>query len=580
PVKNNVITSLVNKGSLLTWLELISSPVLDSRLRGNDKIDIFSCRSNKYIKPLQSTLAVIASGAKQSCKAFALMFFSEYLRRTIIIYTAKPILATMCILLFLGLIGCAVGPDFEYPKPPSIERYTFNPIPESTISADGKTQRFEPNARIISEWWKLFNSPVLNKVIKDALENNQNLQAAQANLRQSQNLLRAGYGVFYPQLDATAEASRQQISSPSSGGFFPSSIFNLFTLSAAVSYTLDIFGGQRRTVESLGADVDYQRAIAWATYINLSANVVNTVIARAGYQEQINATQELIKLQQEQIKITDARVRAGLIPYVNIVTLQSQLAAYEATLPPLQQKINQSQHLLATLMGCTPAECNPQPVELAALALPGKLPITLPSKLVRQRPDILAAEAQLHSASANIGVATAALFPSFTLSGTYGVSSNTAGDLFKNDSVFWNFGANATAPLFRGGTLWFRRKAAIDAYHVASANYRQTALSAFAQIADTLRALEHDAESVKAQLYSLDKATESLQLIQKNYEAGLANYVQVLIVDIQFYQARIGYIQAQTQRLQDTVALFTALGGGWWNKEDGIMNEKKVSLCN
>lgn len=485
----------------------------------------------------------------------------------------KPLLSVICFILFFGLISCAVGPNFEYPKPPSIERYTFHPIPESTIPADGKTQHFEPNAGIIPDWWKLFNSPKLNDVVKDALENNQNLQAAQANLRQSQNLLRAGYGVFYPQLDATAEAYRQQTSSPSSGGFFPGAIFNLFTLSAAVSYTLDIFGGQRRTVESLRADVDYQRAVAWATYINLSANVVNTIIARAGYQEQINATLELIKLQQEQIKITDARIKAGLIPYVNILTLQSQLAAYEATLPPLQQKISQAQHLLATLMGCTPAECNPQPVELAALTLPEKLPVTLPSRLVRQRPDILAAEAQLHIASANIGVSTAALFPSFTLSGSYGVGSNTPNDLFRNDSTFWNFGATATAPLFHGGTLWFRRKATIDAYQTASANYRQTALSAFAQIADTLRALEHDAEAVKAQSYSLNKATESLQLVQKNYEAGLANYVQVLIVDIQFYQARINYIQAKTQRLQDTVALFTALGGGWWNKEDKAIEE-------
>ncbi len=544
-----------------------------------------------YVKTFANTLAVIAR-AKQSCKqwifkiaslfaitkywlckAFTLKDFSKKVKKEIRIDMAKPVLSGICLILFSGLLSCAVGPDFEYPRPPSIERYTFDPTPESTISADGKAQHFEPNARIIPDWWKLFNSLQLNEVVKDALENNQNLQAAQANLRQSQNLLRAGYGVFYPQLDATAEASRQQTSSPSSGGFFPGTIFNLFTLSAAISYTLDIFGSQRRTVESLGADVDYQRAVAWATYINLSANVVNTVIARAGYQEQINATLELIKLQREQIKITEARVRAGLIPYVNILTLESQLAAYEATLPPLRQKINQAEHLLATLMGCTPAECNPQPVELAALTLPEELPVTLPSRLVRQRPDILAAEAQLHSASANIGVATAALFPSFTLSGAYGVGSNTINDLFKTDSVFWNFGATATAPLFRGGTLWFRRKAAIEAYQVASANYRQTALSAFAQIADTLRALEHDAESVKAQSYALSKATESLQLIQKNYEAGLANYLQVLIVDIQFYQARIGYIQAKTQRLQDTVALFTALGGGWRDKEDNVMDE-------
>ena len=482
------------------------------------------------------------------------------------------VLTGLYALLLCCLIGCAVGPNFQYPQPPAIERYTIGATPAATIPADGKAQQFKQGTEIIADWWLLFKSPQLDAVVKDALENNQSLQAAQANLRQSQDILRAGYGVFYPQVDAGLGASRQQMSSAPTGGLNPGGIFNLFTLGTSIGYALDVFGGQRRAVESLGARVDYQRAVVGATYISLSGNVVNTMIAQAGYQEQIKATRQLINLQREQIKITEVQSQAGLVPYANVLGIQSQLASVEATLPPLRQKLNQTRHLLATLAGRMPAQWAPQSIELADLTLPAQLPITLPSHLVRQRPDILAAEAQLHSASADIGVATAALFPSFTLNGTYGVSSNNTSNLFDSSSLFWSLGANITVPLFRGGTLWFGRKAAIDTYQAAAANYRQTALGAFAQVADSLRALEHDAELVEAQARALSTAQETSRLIQASYQAGTANYVQVLIADGQYHQAKIGYIQAQAQRLQDTVALFVALGGGWWNSQETGMD--------
>ncbi|HYA86584.1 MAG TPA: efflux transporter outer membrane subunit [Nitrospirota bacterium] len=474
----------------------------------------------------------------------------------------------LCAFLLCCIYSCAVGPNFERPKPPAIESYTTGATTTTTISADGKTQHFEQGAKLVSDWWRLFNSPKLDAVVKDALANNQNLLAAQAGLRQSQNNLRAGYGIFYPQLDAGLGASRQKTSSAAEGGISPSSIFNLFTLSATVSYTLDVFGGERRAVENLGAQVDYQHAEVMATYIALSGNVVNAMIAKAGYQEQMRATEQLLDLQREQIRLTEILAQAGRVPYSNVLSLESQLATYEATLPPLRQNISQTEHLLATLVGRTPAEWVPQQVELADLTLPGDLPITLPSQLVRQRPDILAAEAQLHSASAEVGVATAALFPSFTLNGSYGVGSNTTGNLFKNNSSFWNLGATISAPLFRGGTLWYGRQAALEAYQVSLANYRQVVLSAFAQVADTLRALEHDAELVHAQAHAVDAAEAAMRLIQANYQAGTANYVQVLLADGQYHQAKIGYLQALAQRYQDTAALFVALGGGWWNAEE------------
>jgi NodT family efflux transporter outer membrane factor (OMF) lipoprotein len=277
----------------------------------------------------------------------------------------------------------------------------------------------------------------------------------------------------------------------------------------------------------------------------------------------MQATEEFINLEQEQLRITEVQAQAGTVPYANVLSIQSQLAATAATLPPLKQKRNQTEHLLATLAGRAPAEWQLPPVGLADLTLPRDLPVTLPSELVRQRPDIRAAEAQLHSASAEIGVATAALFPSFTVSGTYGANNTALPDLLSSNSGFWSLGASLTAPLFHGGTLWFQRKAAMEGYQQSLATYRETVLNAFAQVADTLRALEHDAETLQAQSQALEAAGGALRLVQANYQTGLANYVQVLIADGQYQQAKLGYLQALAQRFQDTVALFVALGGGW-----------------
>lgn len=477
----------------------------------------------------------------------------------------------LCVATFLSMFGCAVGPEFVRPPPPPVDRYTHGTEPSTTVAAEGRAQHFETGANVPADWWRLFNSPKLDTVIQGALADNLSLQAAQASLRESQDILRAGYGVFYPQIDASFAGTRQRYSPARVGQNLSSSIFNLFTLSTTVSYALDVFGGERRAVESLEAQVDFQRYAVQATYLTLTGNVTNAVIARAGYRAEIEATEEIIKLQREQVRIAEAQVQAGTVPYSNLLSLESQLAAYEATLPALYQKLNQTEHLLAVLSGRAPAEWETPEVTLADLALPANLPRTLPSELVRQRPDILAAEAQLHASSANIGVATAALFPSFSLTGTYGVNSNSTGNLFKGGSSFWSMGADITAPLFRGGSLSSQRRAAIEANRQFQANYRQTVLTAFAQVADSLRALEHDAETVQAQSQSLRAADEALKLVQANYAAGVASYLQVLVANGQYYQAKIGYLQGVAQRYQDTVALFVALGGGWWNAENNTV---------
>lgn len=469
--------------------------------------------------------------------------------------------------IMLCLAGCAVGPDFVRPAPPAADSYTRGAAPTETIPANGQTQHFVQGAGIAADWWRLFNSAKLDAVVREAIADNPGLQAAQASLRQSQDNLRAGYGVFFPQVDAEFDATRQKFSSARFGGTSAASIFNLFTLQASVSYTLDVFGGERRAVEGLQAQVDLERATVRGTYLALSGNVVNTMIARAAYGEEIKATEQLIVIQKEQVEITEAQAQAGTVPYVNVLSLRSQLASVEATLPPLRQRLDQAGHLLATLVGLAPGQWAPPQLELTELKLPTDLPVTLPSELVRQRPDILAAEAQLHSASADIGVATAALFPSFTLNGTYGQNNKSLNDLFASNSSFWSLGANVTAPLFRGGTLWFRREAALEGYRQSLATYRQTVLGAFAQVADTLRALEHDAEDLDAHSRALDAAEEALQLVQANFRAGTVNYLQILIANAQYHQAKIGYLQAQAARLQDTAALFVALGGGWWNAQ-------------
>lgn len=458
-----------------------------------------------------------------------------------------------------------MGPDFVRPKPPQIDHYNHETDPTKTVTADAVSQRFESDTKMVSDWWKLFNSPRLDAVVKNAIANNLQLEAAQASLRQSKDNLQAGYGIFYPQISADFGGKRQKFSPQLFGSNAPSSIFNLVTLSASASYALDIFGGERRLIEGLQSKSDLQRSLVQGTYIVLTGNIVNAFIAEAAYREQMETTEKIIALQKEQIRITEKQVEAGIIPYVNLLTLESQLNASEATLPPLKQKLSQTEHLLATLSGRTPADWTSLHASFDELTLPDNLPLSLPTELVKQRPDILAAEAQLHSASADIGVATAALFPSFTLSASYGQNSMSMNTLFKNNSNFWSTGANLDVPLFNGGTLLSQRQSAIEGYNVSLANYRQTVLSAFAQVADTLTALEHDAESLDAQSRELNTAEESLQLTQANYQAGMVNDLQIIIANAQYLQAKIGYIDSKTQRFQDTVAFFVALGGGWWN---------------
>jgi len=472
------------------------------------------------------------------------------------------------------LSACTVGPDFVRPTPPAVDRYTSKQPVVATIAADGQSQSFKLGASIQADWWRLFRSAQLDAMVQQAITNNPTLEASEATLRQSQNNLRAGEGIFYPQVNAGLEAERARNAPIQQGSSIPGTVFNLVTANASVGYVLDVFGGERRTVEGLRAQTDAQRYTTKAAYLTLSANVVNTSIAHAAYAAQTLATEQLIAMETEQLHATEAQVRAGTSTYASELSIRSQIASSQASLAPLKQRIDQTEHLLAILEGIEPSKASLPDIELAELTLPTDLPVSLPSELVRQRPDILQAEAQLHVASADIGVATAAMYPSFSLNATYGSAGTSLGNLTKASGRFWSIGPAVTIPLFRGGSLKYARDAAIDAYQASQAAYRQTVLSAFAQVADSLKALEHDAEALQAQAEAKRTAEEALKLLQANYHAGLVAYLDVLTADVQYHQAIIAYLQAVAQRQQDTVALFVALGGGWWNEEPALHEGK------
>lgn len=487
--------------------------------------------------------------------------------------SARRIFSTTVAAAMLG--ACAVGPDFVSPAPPAVDRYTSEPPPVTTVEADSVAQQFTPGAAIPADWWRLFKSDQLDVIVQRAIANNPTLEASEASLRESQDNLRAGYGVFFPQIGAELDGGRQRTAPFENGLRTPGTVFNLITLSGTISYALDVFGGKRRTVEGLRAQADYQRYASKAAYVSLSANVVNTSIARAAYAAEVRATEQLLELEDQQLEATEAQVRAGTAAYANVLSVRSLIDSNKASLAPLKQKISQAEHLLATLEGVLPSQADLPELDLSSLILPTDLPVSLPSDLVRQRPDILSANAQLHIASANIGVATAAMFPSFTLSGTYGAGGTSFGNLSADSFRFWSIGPSVTVPLFQGGSLWYGRKAAIDAYQQALANYRQTVLGAFEQVADSLNALEHDAQALQAQVEAQRDAGEALTLLQANYRAGTVSYLEVLTADVQYHQATIAYLQAVAQRHQDTVALFVALGGGWWN-DKGAIGEGKM----
>lgn len=481
-----------------------------------------------------------------------------------------------------ALAGCAVGPDFRAPAPPKTDAFTAAALPAKTAAAPvagGAPQRFVTGREIPGQWWALFHCEALDRLIRQALTDSPTLAVAQAALRQVQENRLARLGALFPSVDANFSANRQKFTGASFGQpDLPGSTFTLYNASVRVSYALDLFGGTRRGLEELKAQVDYQRYLLEGSYLALTSNIVTTAVQEASLRAQIRAVREIVAAQEQQLALVEQQFQLGGVARPDLLAQQAQLAQTRTILPPLKKQLAQTRHQLAVLAGKPPAEAAALPeFELTDLNLPQELPVSLPSSLVRQRPDILASEELLHAASAEIGVATADLFPKLTISGNYGSQSTTLADLFSSGTNIWSIGAGLLQPVFHGGELTAKRRAAIAAYDQAEAQYRETVLQAFRNVADVLRALEQDAITLKAQSSAEAAARESLDLARDQFELGAANYLTLLNAERQHQQARLNLAQAQAARYADTAALFQALGGGWWNREQeaGIRTTSK-----
>lgn len=473
--------------------------------------------------------------------------------------------------VLLLLAGCAVGPDFHPPAAPKTERYTPEPQPVTTVSTDvagGVAQRFVADGDIPAEWWQAFQYEPLNELIRRALQNSPTVAAATATLRSAAESYRGERGgLLLPTVDGTASATREKTSATAFGlPTFPSVTSNVFSTSAQVSYRLDLFGGSRRQIEGLRAQADYQRWELEAARLTLTSNVVTTAVSIASLKAQIAAIHEIIGTQREQLTVTQHQFRVGAAAHADVLEQQAQLAQTEASLPLLEKQLAQAGDLLAVLVGETPDHTELPGLELDALRLPVELPLSLPARLVRQRPDVQAAEAQLHQATAQVGVATANLFPALSLSGSIGSDATRTADLLSAGSGVWSVGASLTQPLFHGGQLRAERRGALADLDAANDRYRETVLQALQQVADTLRAIETDARDLQAQMAAEQAAHDSFVIARRQYAAGVNSHVSVLIAERQYLQARQSRIQAQAARYTDSATLFQALGGGWWNR--------------
>jgi NodT family efflux transporter outer membrane factor (OMF) lipoprotein len=469
-------------------------------------------------------------------------------------------------LVVAALCSCAVGPDFKKPAAPPVKDYLAQPLPPQTGS---DAQKYVAGQDIPGQWWTLFHSPALDELVQQSLASNPTLQAAQATLRQANENVAAQKGAFFPQVQGSYEFTRNRDPTgtlqPTLNSGAP--IYNLHTAQVTVSYMFDFFGLERREVESLQAQADSQRFQLEAAYLTLTSNVVTTAILEASSRAQIAATTEILNSERETARILRRQFELGSIAETDVMAQDAAVANLEATLPPLEKQLAVQRHQLAALAGRFPSDEPSQKFELDGLTLPVEIPLSVPSELVRQRPDVLSAEAQLHVASAELGVATANLFPQISLTAAAGGTSTLFRQLFDSGNTFWSVGGTLTQTLFDGGTLIHERRAAAAALDAAGAQYRAVVLAAFQNVADSLTALQLDSNAVNANLKAEQAAADSLKAIRHNVELGLASYLALLTAEQTYNQAVLNLAQARANRYSDTAALLQALGGGWWNRD-------------
>ncbi|HEX8988062.1 MAG TPA: efflux transporter outer membrane subunit [Rhodocyclaceae bacterium] len=466
----------------------------------------------------------------------------------------------------LLLAGCAAGPDFQRPAAPDVAGYL--PASAAAARSDSYAQPLASGAEVPADWWTLFRSPELDAMVARALAANPNVEAARAALRAAQENAAAQRGAFWPQIGASFQPSRQRIADVQSSALASNAtIYSLHTAQVSVSFAPDAFGGNRRAVESLEAQAEAQGFEVEAARLSLAANVAAAAIQEASLRGQLAAGERLAALQSEMLGIARRQFELGAIAQAGVVAQEAALAQTRAALPPLRKQLAQNRDLLIALTGAFPDKEAVETFDLDRLQLPHELPLSLPSRLVEQRPDVRAAEAQAHAAAAQIGVATAAMLPQFTIDAGIGSVATHLADLFKSGAGIWSIAGAVAQPLFAGGTLTHRKAAAEAAYDQAMAQYRATVVAAFQNVADVLHALDQDAEALAAADQSLDAATRSLAIARRQAELGDISHLALLNAEQAWHQAAAFQVQARANRYADTVALFQALGGGWWNRD-------------
>jgi NodT family efflux transporter outer membrane factor (OMF) lipoprotein len=495
-----------------------------------------------------------------------------------------PVFFRVCaIAALLAAGGCAVGPDFETPPKPESKSYLPDAPFTKTVAVAaklGESQTVDVGADIPGDWWTLFHSPRLTSLVERALHANPSLEAAQAALRQAREGVYAQQGAYFPQVTGSFAATRNKTAtgsvSPASASGNP--YYSLSTAQLNVSFTPDVFGLNARTVESLAAQADNQRFQLEATYLTLTSNVVAAAITEASLRGQIDATEATIKIDQDLAGILRKQFDLGQVAMGDVIAQEAALAQAQQTLPPLQKLLAQQRDLIAALSGAAPDDGPAEQFDLASFELPVALPLSLPSTLVAQRPDVRAAEETLHAASAQIGVAIANRLPQFTLSALGGSQANMIGNLFTPGNGFWTLSAGLTTPIFEGGTLLHRERAARAGYDQAAAQYRSTVLAALQNVADALRGVQFDAETLRAAVAAERAADASLRITQTQLKLGGISYLSLLNSEQLYQTARLAMVQAQAARLADTAALFQALGGGWWNRADADGDDGKAAI--
>lgn len=501
--------------------------------------------------------------------------------------------------VLVGVTACAVGPNYHRPPVPAAASYSPDPLPEQTTATPavngGDAQHFSATNDVRWRWWTLFQAPTLNDLVAQALQRNPSIIEAQAALRQAQELVSAQRGFFYPTVTAGYTFERQKVAGNQSNSVAPGVqgngtdiqayqnasqaphneplYYNFHTAQLTVGYIPDVFGANWRQVESLQAQAQAQRFALEAAYMTLASTVVSAVVQEASLREQLAAVHAIVEENRKALEILQRQLQQGFVMRADVAAQEAQYAQSLALLPPLEKQLEQTRDLLRALVGNAPDQDVASDVRLDTLQLPRELPQAVPSKMIDQRPDVRAAEALLHSANAQLDIAIAARLPQFSINGTLGGTATEFAQMFQSGGPFWNIIYGVTEPVFAGGTLLHRQRAARQALIAAAAQYQLTVLTAYQNVADSLHAIYSDADGLLAAQRNEDAARVQLDIARRQLDAGLVYQLFLLQAQATYEQAVLGRIQAQAQRFGDTAALFVALGGGWWNRSGGAAGD-------